>query len=370
MSDTSTIDEKKKKTTISDNPSINFAYSLSTSLVSLGVVFIFGSLFLYTGKIAQSNILPTCTSHEPYTYAKQTIGKQQIDINILKTEKGIFSTKLLMPIDQNMKIVNKTLGFLRKMIYGKDTNVFKLYFATIIQQVLAFNFSINNTVFNFMNESLTETMNILLSPMIMIFVQSIVGFIVAIYFIIMWFYNIYLLFSTKEEDSKGLTMWKDGEMWGVLTWYWSIFYIIALSILLFIFIATGLLSILTFVITLFCLFFPLSLHLYNNSNAEQYTLSDTIKYVFKFKMNIIMYLISFIVIMTTNSNFGGYAAFVSLIACVLLFLFSRIFKSSTPNKITTPGIGTFFQAGKNCDPIIKASQESSMFQKIGDILKL
>lgn len=373
MSDTSTstytIDEKKKKITVSDNPAINFAYSLSISIVSLGVVLVFGSLFLYTGKIAQSNILPTCTSHEPYVSAPQKIGEQQIDINILKTDKnGIYSTKLFMPADKNMKTVNKTLGFLKDMIYGKNTNHVKLYVATILQELLAFNFSMNNTIFNFMNESFTETCFVLFSPILTIFSQSIIGFISFIYFIILWFYYIYLLFSEKKtEGGSGFTQWTDVDMWGLGTWYWSILYIIALTILLFIMIGTGLLGLFVTILTLFCLFFPLSLKLYTKKDATQYTLLDTIKYVFKFKLSVIMVLISLITISTTNSYLGGSAAFLVVLGCFLAFFFTKIYQSAAATKMLTPDIGNFFQASKDCDPIKSGNKTPTMFEKIAKL---
>ena len=371
MSDTSTIDEKKKKTTLSGTPAINFAYSLSISLISLGLVLVFGSLFLYIGKIAQSNILPTCTSHEPYTFTPQTIGEEQIDINIIKTDKGIFSTKLKNPIQGNMETINKTLGFLREMIYGANTNVLKLYAATTLQQVIAFNFLVNNTIYNFINYSFTESLIVLLTPFITLVVQSFVGFMNAVYLTILWFYNIYLLFSIKknvDENGKRRTSWVDGNMWGIVTWYWSIAYII-LFFILFLFIGAPLITFLSFSIACFCLFFPLSMKLNNADTGKPYTISDTIRYILKFKMNVIMFLISFFVILTTNSNFGGYTAFVSAIACSLLFFFSHMYQSAAPSKITTPSIGLFFQAEKTCEPIISQQKATSMFQKIKNILQ-
>ena len=365
-SSTAAIDEKKKKATISANPAINVVSSLLVSLASLGVVIVVGSLYLYMGKVAQSNLLPTCSSYEPYTQLKPSFGEKVIDINIVRTSKGNFSTKLEAPLSENIEVINKSFGFLRDMIYNTDSTPFKLYIATTIQQLLAFNFSVNNAVYNFMNSNLSETVVVFFSLFVSIFVQCIVGFFNTIYLSFLMFYNLSLLFSSKKV-MNGQATWTDGDMWGILTWYWSIFYIILLLIFFFSVGITLFIPVVTFIVTLYCMFYPLSIHLKNKSTGKRYTVMDTIKNVFKFKISIIMFVISFLIVSTISSNYGSNAALISIAGCVLAFFFLSVYQATGPTKLTTPGVGLFTQADKVCKSIDKSTSQATLFGKLSNL---
>jgi hypothetical protein len=73
---------------------------------------------------------------------------------------------------------------------------------------------------NFINAFIPETLIVLLGPFLSFFIYILTGVIDTFYLIFLWFYNIHLLFSEKTETSNS-TSWKSGDMWGILTWYWS-----------------------------------------------------------------------------------------------------------------------------------------------------
>ena len=154
-----------------------------------------------------------------------------------------------------------------------------------MQQLIACNLTVTNNINNFMNSMLTETWVILLSPYILFFTGILTSLINTVYFIILWFYNIYLLFSEKEESKNGST-WKDGEMWGLLNWWWALIYIFIFGVLFFT-IGLGLVIPITAgCVSLFCAIFPLFMKSKNSQIGKSYGVFETIKNVFKFKLSI------------------------------------------------------------------------------------
>jgi hypothetical protein len=350
--DTSYIEEQKNAgSTTTSNASLSFAMSTCKQLIALGTQIIIGSIVLYSCKVAQTNLLPTCSSASPYTNVPSQVQDILVDINIVKTSKGDFSTKLHFPVDENSTKINQgALGYLRNMIYGPKTNVFNLYIASTLQSVLSLNFNIINTVYNFLNSSIYETIIILFGGYVAFFLFFIMLLINGIYLSILWFYNIYLLFSEKTDNGTS-TSWTDGAMWGILSWYWAIFYIFIFIIAFFV-VGGLIISLASIILPIFCLFFPITiLSRYPDTN-KKYGLSETIKNVIKFKMNIILMLVSLYVVLNANSNFGNYATLVAILACGLLYVFSNVYKSYTPKPIdrSSFGLGDYVQATKVCNP--------------------
>jgi len=368
MSDTSTIDKKKQKNQGATGDFSTFFLTIFTRLIVIGILVVIGALYLYSGKVAQANVLPTCMSHFPYTADIPNIDPCQIDINVVKTDTSTWSTKIEFPQDENFKVIGNTLEFLRNWANGPNSNVYKLYISNTLQQVLSCNFTIVNNVNNFANSMLTETWYLLLAPYILFFTSILTSTINFFYMLLLWFYNIYLLFSEKSvSDNK--TTWKDGEMWSVFNWTWSLLYIF-IFFMLFLTVGMGIvIPITAFLISMFCVIFPLFMKAKNVATGKPYGLGETIKNVFKYKLNVIMAIISIYVILTASSNFGGYAAFVALVACIILYFFSTIYQQYIPKAVdhSTHGLGNYVQAVKVCNPLDQAKHTPSMFDKIGKL---
>jgi phosphotransferase system glucose/maltose/N-acetylglucosamine-specific IIC component len=81
-----------------------------------------------------------------------------------------------------------------------------------------------------------------------------------------------------------------------------------------------------------------------------------------------MILLSLYIILSASSNFGGYAAFVAVIACVILYYFSSVYHQYTPKATdhSSFGLGDFVQVEKPCIPTAVAHEES-MIEKIENL---
>ena len=190
----------------------------------------------------------------------------------------------------------------------------------------------------------------------------------------MWFTNLYLLFSVQtscfEENMLGADgtpilddsnkpmkkigkIWEytDGEMWK--QWYWAIFYIfISFMLITLIFF---IISILLFLNSLSCLFLPLLMvaKVKDSPDNKSYTFSTLLGNILKYKMSVIMYIISYFLITDASSTFGGIGAFVAIIACIFIYAFyPNIYKQYIPTDPTsTIGLVSYKQAQKFCSKV-------------------
>ena len=373
---TSAIDEKKDKDKKQvTNPLLDYFLGILYQIVIMCIIIIFGSLFLHVCKVSQSNILPTCLAYEPYTNIKSPIIEIPIEINIVKlkwlSSEGASSTKIKFPLTENFKIINKTLDFLKDMIHGQNTNIYKLYIATTLQELISNNFNIINNVYNFINSFLPETLIIAFSPYMSFFVFFLTGIINVLYLIFLWFYNIHLLFSIKKPlnpiEKSQYYDWYNGNMWGLFTWYWSIFYICIFSFIFFI-VGIFIIPITSFLINLFCIIFPL-LMVSKYINNKSYGILEIIKNNIKFKMSILMILITLFIILKTYTNFDIVPTIFSIIAFCILLVFTNIFVQYTPKPIdySTQGLGDYSQATKVCNIILKTTKPT-LLTKIWNII--
>jgi len=365
-SDTSNTNNKNKPTALKESG--NFIASLIGQLIILGILVIAGTCMLYTCRVAQSNILPTDINCSPYTNELPNILEKSVNIDIVKTAQGIFSTKLIFPMEENMQ--NLQEGFIGKLNKMKDpaltTNNFSLYYATTIQQVLANNLNIINWIYSAINNSIfNETSIIFIVPFISIFVNFISSIVNGAYLIFLWFYNLHLFFSTNEVTTNNLGKkehsWVANSMWSLTNWWKSIILIWAF-IILFIIAGIGLIiPILTTLITLFSILLPLFMTARKDGGNKSYTFTDALMNVLKYKRNIIMYIISLFVIVDANTAYGTYSAFVAIVACAILSYFVPIYTQYIPKNVSA-WTGDFKQAIKSCG-------NKEIFQEIEMITK-
>ena len=355
MVEKSALSDKKDKinnppTVISNT--VEFFKSLLGQLLLLVIVILSGSLILYKTKIAQSNILPTCMDFSPYTNISPPIKPIVADINIIKVGSAIMSTKITIPLEENIKAINDGfIGTLKNMINGPKTNVFNLYIATTIEEVIANNFTIVNTFYNFLNIYFSEMMVIVVGP----FLSAIMYFFtIAInfgYMFVLWFYNIHLIFSEKTETANNTT-WKSGDMWAPGSLIWTLLCIWIFFVLFFVVGIWLIIPIVSISTAIFCVFFPYFITSKSTVTGKPYGIKNTILNVLKYKLPLIMILASLLVILNASSVFGGLTAFVAVIACAILYFFTNVYKSYTPKGIdhATAGLGDYIQSVKKCIP--------------------
>ena len=161
-------------------------------------------------------------------------------------------------------------------------------------------------------------------------------------------------------------MWTAGNiLMSLLTIYILVILFFILGIWLIIPLTVGIISI-------YCLFYPLGFSAKNATTGKPYGVMSTILNILKYKLSIIMYITSLFVILNASATFGGYFAFVALIACLLLYFFSDIYTSYFPKAAdhATSGLGDFLQATKKCIPpeVANEPQHLSLFGKLRRVI--
>jgi hypothetical protein len=137
-------------------------------------------------------------------------------------------------------------------------------------------------------------------------------------------------------------------MWSINNWWRSLFWIF-IFILLFFILGIGLIiPILAGSITIYSILSPLFMTARKVDDPEKkYTIMDAFMNIIEYKMRVIMFIVSYFVISDAYSSYGSYSALVAIIACLLLYFFTDIYKQYIP-ETKTPWNSDFKQAAKSC----------------------
>ena len=368
---------------------VGFIVSILGQIFYIVILVSIGSIMLHYCRVAQSNILPTMSECTPYTYKSVENPSfsinQCIDMNIVKnTELGNLSTKIYFGFDNNELQDKWPFRPLFNMIYGKSANIITRYIALTIQGCLFLNITMINTFFNFINSCCSETVIIFIMPFFL-FISIIPLFIFnGVYLMIMYLYNVILLKDTASPANvlsatgKQLDQvkqeWKItalGSIWSVLTIYCGLWGYLIVFIILFGWAFAALTGV---IVAIYSMILPLLMKAnVVETRADEiiktekfYTIGNTFWDVWKYKLSIIMYVISFNVISGAFSAYGIYTGFCVFIGCILLYHFTSIYERYIPiikdaNGIipALPSISTTNlisdQLTKHCSPIIEAT---------------
>jgi hypothetical protein len=235
----SAIDEKKQSNIpLPTNAPGSLLLKLSGQLVYLFITIFVGGILLYSSKVAQSNIIPTDFDCEPYTDNK-SIEQVLTDIDVVKdgifTYKTVTTNKLYFPYEENIEIIKNSLfgvGYLKEWYSGKNTNPYKIYFASIQLDAFSNYSSMMNSVYNSINQNCSESVIVFLIPYIFILIVIFISIINWAYILFLWFYNLYLLFSTKNPQTNKWS-YTPGDSTKFKNWLWLFFYIWAACLLFF-----------------------------------------------------------------------------------------------------------------------------------------
>ena len=339
-SNTSSIDEKKatNKNTNTTSPGIA-AMALFQSILAFGIIVVIGVFVLYGARASQTGLIPTNTDYSPYTDIMGKLNPTTVNIDIVKKSADeIYSTKLNFPIDENMKAMKEGfIGFVKKMIDGAKANTFTLYFGKTLQSLISTNLSIINTVYQIMNSYVNESLMVFIGPIIMYFIVILSAIVNTVYFIVLWFSNLFYLFSKKTEN-EGKSEWKHESMWGLFNFAWAFLYIFLAVILLFL---AGFFIIppVAIFIALYCFLFPAFLKSNNTKNKKSYGIGSAILDTFKYKSSIIMLILSLLVISNVATSFSSYALVGVIIAFLILFFFTNVYKQYIPKATDLATLG-------------------------------
>lgn len=342
-----TNEEKNSSTTIkSEQPS--FFTSLSSQLIYLIIVIIVGGIMLYSSKVSQSGLLPVNISCEPFTsFSTRVIDEVVLNIDVVKMKEGNQSTKISFPYESNNNVIcNSFLGvsFLKLWVEGEDSNTFTRYIGTIWQCLYAYAFSLYNTFYSILATYFTESMIIFLGPFILPYVSILYAIILSFYGFILFFTKFYMLFGEKDmcpvkENENGMStsyvIWKDSDdaLYKNFNWFFCILFGI---ILICCFFYLFLISIaLTFVSMLTAIILPLLLNakvITSKNEKTEYTFFNTLENIFKYKINIIMYIISYYILIDSYNSIGSYGVFIAIVSFIFIYIFyPEIYKKHTPS---------------------------------------
>lgn len=351
----SSIDEKKKENESkndSSNKQLSLIIAIAFQLLHLGIIIVVGAGMLYTCRGAQTNIFPTCVDFAPYTNILPTFASENIEtnVNITKGENGNTSTKMTFSVNKNMEMMNNKSFFswIRNFIDGPKANHIGLYFGSIMQNILALNFTILNSIYQAINNFLPETLIILILPYITFFIYFGLAFVDGFYFFYLWFSKLPMFCSVKKDTNDPTkTVWEhpEGAIWNFFNW-WKI--IAAFFLLLFG--VTFFFSIpFIFIGVIYSFILPLTLKT-NVEGKKEYGPVSLFKDILKFKRNIIMFILSYFLIGDIASTFGNASIVSAIIICIGLYFFTDIYHGYVPKTEdgVTSGLASYEQTVKTC----------------------
>jgi hypothetical protein len=378
--DTNTIDEKKEQNNSSgssNNNAINMLQSFLTSLiyVILFILFYFSSssLLLFICKLAQTNVLPTDANCAPYTDNKPNISKIKTNIFTTNTDPEM-SMKLEIPYEENsFNTKYKIIQLFKRYKEQPSSNFLANYFISIIENLMQFDYSAINTSMNLFN-GLPEYLIVGIGPILAFFLFSISILINGLYFIYLWFANMYWFFKKNKNDTGvNNPKWEDVTIGTPVDYGLAIACVILFAIVFFM--AFPILSFIPFLILCFCICSCLMYKgLLNGKNITSFTL---IKEVLKYYKLTIVSLISFFVVVFAFSKLGVYAGMASVMVVLLIYygmIGMNIFKA-IPETHLSPIVSNE-QATKSFCPTVGEKKEKHGFlynlllgQKGGNITK-
>lgn len=343
-------------TTDLTNPIAYQAYytTLVAKIVLLIVGFLLTAVTIFATKVAQAGVLPTCIFKAPYegieSMAQHEGTNFLIDTNIAYNSVGkVTSTKIMFSSDENNARNNNTFQFLREWTSGPNSSKITLYVGSVLAQLLVFDFNMIGVCFNAVNSVFSQTFLVFLAPFYLICVIMFISITSSFYFVYLYLANLWMLFSKPAEVQADVQIvgktyepmpWyhvdnPNGEVEGDSTWWsicWAVikfcfrFFIYCAAASCIIVIGLGVGLPVSMFMSLYCIFYTTFCPAKKLSEDMPYTIRDTLTDFLKNKKAAIMYIFTAFLMADTYSNFGPYVMFISLTACVLLGIFTTVYR--------------------------------------------
>jgi hypothetical protein len=360
--DTSVIDEKKKKEKTKSSDSFisdikGFITSVITAIILILLYFSGSGLILFVCKLAQTNILPTEANCSPYTSNQANIEKIKTNIFTTFTDEEM-SMKLEIPNnDRNSK--NGIIDMFKNYKEKSDSNFLANYLISIMEALIQFDYSIINNTMSFLN-TFPESTIIALGPPVVVFLFMFTLLLNVVYFIYLWFANMYWFFKTNTNVSgEGKPEWKDVVLFSVfpMNWFkwniglWCVFWL-----------SVGFVPLLFIPFIILCYCFISCLFYKGILNGKTVSSFSIIKDLLKHYKVTIVLLISFFVVLSAFSRLGTISGIFSILT-ILLIYFGRIglniFKPVSETNLSP--VVSYEQAIKTCAAPSKASNRGFLY---------
>jgi hypothetical protein len=270
---------------------------------------------------------------------------QPIKSNIFNTfTEPALSMKINFPFNK-YNSSNKILEMFFDYKNDSKSNFLANYFISIMENILQFNYSSLNNIFNMLN-GLPEILIILFGPIIISIVSTFLFIIDHFYLFYLWFANMGWFFKTNTNDSgTGNPNWKDVSFLHLFKYMSAIFFVILFVILFFF--SIPLLSVVSFLSMVWCLFSCITYKA--EMSGKNVTSSDVVLNVFKYYKFLIMSIFSFFVIVNAFSKLGTLPGVFSILILVAIYygiISIDIFKQELKEDLSP--LLSYSQAKKTC----------------------
>jgi hypothetical protein len=315
-SDTPVIDEVRNANAppVSTGPNVtnitNFFSKTGSQIVTIIVYFMFSGILLYMCKVGQSNILPSDINLYPYTSTQVNV--ESIQENIFTTfNNPPTSMKINFPYANSNNSKNILLNALN---HHKTGNSIKVYFVSILETLIHFNYMSLNFILSTLNKA-PEIALVFLGPIIYLWLMGVLLLVNNLYFMYLWFAEMKWFFkkyNNNKWDEISISEPVDyGMAWFMIFVYFLIFIIS--------FFLGGMLFIIPFVAFAWTFF---SIPSYESTmNSKPSSVLTIIKGIFKYYKVTIMVFISLLTIMNSFSILGTTQGIVTIVVIALIYFF-------------------------------------------------
>lgn len=371
--DTSVIDDKKKEDSSSNDISIEEYLKNGISFFIYIIVFILfigfyvsnGSLLLFLGKLAQSNILPTDKDCSPYTNQSAKLGdetnspiKMDMYSTMDKSNPDVEPTKISMKIsfeNNSYNSSNSLIDAMRKYKNASSSNFLINYFISIMEGLLQKDYSLLNSYMNLINRYFSEMVIMLISPILFSILFVCLFINDFLHFVYLWFSKMSWFFKTNTNDTGiGAPKWENVSLMSPFSWFIGFCFVCIFFILFFVvlFIGSPLILGRVLYVILSSLFYKGVLYNANDNNKNVNGFSLILETIKQYKLSIV-WIISIFIILLAFFYIGIIPGLLSLLVIGLLYfkvIPSDIFDPIKLNQYTKYN-DNFKQNTKTCEPI-------------------
>ena len=329
-----------------DNIFYNFFESISFYLLEFLIILLIGAIALYSAKVGQANIIPTCM---PFNNLQSPPHEIPINLNTMNDA----SQKIFFSMEENNSH-NQVLAFLTKLNNAPLSSAFSKYFMNILlkmfQKISQFYNAWCNIQNSYMSESAIILCSILLLPIIVAF-MFIYGFLLFIWYAATTLNT--LMKMNINKNPNGVADWAKIIMIMHPSKYMKAMFVAFIAIIC-VFAGLGLLPLILIGILLTVIITPLTY--IGKVNEQSYSFINLIQDIINFKKFIIIAGLALIAIITSFSTLGNIVGVLILgIICFLSFTYgiSYIFSDNTHNmnNLNFSPLSSFEQAMKTCNRV-------------------
>jgi hypothetical protein len=314
--------------------SMGFLTSTAKTVFWTTLYFALGAIVLYCSKIGKANILP-----EENTCIPKIPGNE---INVFieggNSQKFKFNNS---PANTKNFFLDMFRNYSNKK---KGKSQFPLYGIALFESLILKNNMILNTVFTFFNDKFSESIIILIGPILLGIIVSFLGIIDCFYFLYIWFTSLSIFFKKEDPVSGDMISLDSNDK--TSSYFWALCK--AVIVLCFTTIALGLAPGIVSIVLLSCLIGMIGYQGKLRTKVgfdKELSVGSFIIETFKFFKVGIMIILSIIVTINAFDNLGALAGIFAIVVILLIkfdIISIGLFKPIVPDFIS--------KRTDDCDP--------------------